>query len=122
MLTRCGSGALVSALGIEAVPERLPAEVALEVIEEDLDDPAVLVRDRARGVGAHEDVLKGPQLTLEREGLPLEHVECCAAEAALAERLDERDLVDERAPADVDENRGRPHGRQLVGSDQVPRL
>ena len=57
---------------------------------------------------------------LGRQRLGREHIEDGAADPALAQRRDQRGLVDHRPAADVEEPRGRLHRRQRSRPQQAP--
>ena len=80
-----------------------PVEVRAQVLAEEVDDALVLGGDRARGVGADEDVRQVPERAVGRQRLLLEDVERRTAQPARAQRLDERCLLDDVAAGDVDE-------------------
>ena len=65
-----------------------------------------------------DDVVEPDQRIVEREWLDLEDVEAGAGDPAIAQRGHERLLIDQLAPADVDEVGGWLHQGQLRRADQ----
>ena len=69
-----------------------------------------------------DDVRELEQSFARGQRLRVEDVETCAGDASLAQRLDERVLIDDRAARDVDEEGGRLHQPQPARVEQAARL
>ncbi len=77
------------------------------------------VRGRRRPVRRQDHIVQLEQRIVERQRLDLEDIEAGAGDPPLAQRGRQRRLVDQLAPADVDEVRRRLHQRQLRRADQA---
>src|SRR5262249_17453296 len=117
---RCKSCKLVPSPTIHHVTELTAGKVARKIRVERRGE---LLGDVGSGdMWSHHDVVECPQGMNRRQRLPRGAAEQGAADAPLAERVDQGGLVHEGAAADVDEPRARLHGAELALADQAARL
>src|SRR4030065_258802 len=86
---------LVPAVDVDDVVQRLPRQVAAQVIAEERYRAVHVDRRAAADVRREQDALHRPQWTLWRQGFLLEHVQRRARDPALLEGPNERRLVDD---------------------------
>lgn len=88
-------------------------------MDEDLRDAGVFAADGAGGVGADEDVGKGPEGAVGREGFGVGDVEGGEGDVAGLEGGGESGVVDGLAAADVDEQGAGFEGGEGGGTEHV---
>ena len=101
--------------------QRLAAQVAPDVVDEDVDRGGLQLRRVPRDVRGHPDlrVLVQPMPSGSGSGSTVSSV--AMRDDPVVERDAQRVLVDERAAGDVHEVHARRHLRERVRVDQVPR-
>src|SRR5207245_118711 len=102
-------------------PHRLSGEPGLHVLQRlSVEDPVAFLGDVAQMRRDHR-VGKVTQGMVEGQRLLVVDVEAGAGDRSLADRGDQRGLVDDRAARGVDQVGGRLHPRELTGAEKLAR-
>src|SRR5713226_6530151 len=109
----------VSLLEVDAMLQRLAAQQAAVVIDEDRCD--VLGETDRRRVRRDQQIRRSPEDVVRRQRLLLEHVEDRTGEMSVLERRAERRFVDDAAASGVDEDGARRQRAEEVGVDEMAR-
>src|SRR6266550_2386382 len=109
----------VQPLLVQHVAERFADQIAAQVLAEDVGDPRVFLRDRARRMRAEDHVRHLPEWRARRRWLVAQDVERRAGQSFFLQRSDQRVLVEEGAAADVDHHGARPKLSELAFADDA---
>src|SRR5437588_6991671 len=119
--SRHAGAALIPEDRIDHVQQRLPSEIPPQVLAEERDDPIQVSGEIPGDVGGDDQPRGRPQRAVGGERFRVEDIEAGAAQPPGPEGRQERRLVDEPAPPDVDQERPVRQRRQFARAHDPPR-